>query len=153
MTAKALPYERATSGDKAIAEMQKLLRAFGCTKFGSLTDDSAGTLLVQFEYRGRQVSVQASMKGYAAAYLRLHKPAGYTSSGQDKAREAKALAIGRVAVYSILRDWIKGQIMAIETGVLSFEGAFLGQILLGSGKTVLEHVVAADVLRLESVAA
>jgi hypothetical protein len=47
-----------------------------------------------------------------------------------------------VAVYSILRDWIKGQITAIQTGILSFEGAFLGQILLTSGKTVLEHVEA-----------
>lgn len=148
MATKALPYERATSGDKAIAEMQKLLRAFGCTKFGHMTDDTAGTLLVQFEYRTRQISVQASAKGYAAAYLRLHKPANYSSSEQDKVREEKALKIGRIAVYSILRDWIKGQITAIETGVLSFEGAFLGQILLGNGKTVLEHVQATNVLQL-----
>ena len=48
--------------------------------------------------------------------------------------------VGATAVYSILRDWIKGQTTAIETGVLSFEGAFLGQILLPSGKTILETV-------------
>lgn len=45
-----------------------------------------------------------------------------------------------------LRDWIKGQVTAIETGVLTFEGAFLGQILLPSGKTVLEHAEAANLL-------
>lgn len=28
---------------------------------------------------------------------------------------------------------------AIETGVLSFEGAFLGAMLLKDGRTVLEH--------------
>ncbi len=128
----ALPYERSTTGDRAIGEMQKLLRAFGCTKFGHMTDDVAGTLLVQFEHRGRQVCVTASAKGYAAAYLRHHKVKG-------DANERKALKIGHVAVYSILRDWIKGQIAAIETGVLSFEGAFLGQILLPNGRTVLEH--------------
>lgn len=43
-----------------------------------------------------------------------------------------------MAVYSVLRDWIKGQVTAIETGILSFEGAFLGQILLSNGQTVLE---------------
>lgn len=135
----ALPYERATSGDRAIGEMQKLLRAFGCTKFGHMTDDAAGTLLVQFEHRGRQVCVTASAKGYAAAWMRHHKATG-------RANEAKALKIGNVAVYSILRDWIKGQITAIETGVLTFEGAFLGQILLPSGRTVLEHATEAKLL-------
>ena len=58
----------------------------------------------------------------------------------------KAMDIASIAIYSILRDWIKGQITAIETGILSFEGAFLGQILLGNGKTVLEHVAETNVL-------
>lgn len=134
-----LPYESATSGEKALGEMQKLLRAFGCSKFGSMVDDDAGTLLVQFEYRGRPVSVQASTKGYAAAWLKAHPHSSrmHTSHSQH---QRKALDIASVAVYSILRDWIKGQITAIETGVLSFEGAFLGQLLLPGGKTVLQHV-------------
>jgi len=40
----------------------------------------------------------------------------------------------------MLHDWIKGQVTAIETGMLSFEGAFLGQIMLPTGETVLERV-------------
>ena len=48
------------------------------------------------------------------------------------------MRIAGVAVYSILRDWIKGQITAVETGILSIEGAFLGQIMLPTGKTILE---------------
>jgi len=134
-----LPYETATSGEKALGEMQKLLRAFGCTKFGSMVDDGAGTLLVQFEYRGRQCSVQASTKGYAAAWLKAH-PHSYRSKSTLSQHQRKALDIASIAVYSILRDWIKGQITAIETGVLSFEGAFLGQILLPTGRTVLDTV-------------
>jgi hypothetical protein len=36
----------------------------------------------------------------------------------------------------------QGQITAIEVGVLTFEGAFLGQIMLpGTGKTVLEFAI------------
>lgn len=31
----SLPYERATSGDKALTEIQKILRGFGCSRFGS----------------------------------------------------------------------------------------------------------------------
>lgn len=149
----SLPYEKATSGERALGEIQKLLRSFGCNKFGSMSDDSAGEVMVQFEYRGRQVSCKASTKGYAAAWMKEHPVSIFQTdinTGRDAAKRAahqqKAMDIASVAVYSILRDWIKGQLMAIETGVLSFEGAFLGQILLGNGKTVLEHATAEKLL-------
>lgn len=135
----SLPYENATSGDKAIGDMQKILRSFGCQKFGYMIDDGEGSLLVQFEYRGRQVSVKASMSGYAAAWLKEH-PHTSRMKKTAKQHEAEAMQVASIAVFSILRDWIKGQIMAIETGILSFEGAFLGQLLLPSGKTVLDTV-------------
>jgi len=141
----ALPYSTATSGEKALGEIQKLLRAFGCNKFGSMVDDAAGELLVQFEYRRRMVSVKASTKGYAAAWLK-ENPWNYRRAGTEQQHRKKALDIASVAVYSILRDWIKGQVMAIETGILSFEGAFLGQIMLPSGKTVLEHAQQGNLL-------
>ena len=134
-----LPYENATSGERALGEIQKLLRGFGCNKFGSMIDDGDGTVLVQFVYREKSVSVKASINGYAAAWLKEH-PFTNRTRGSKIEHERKAMNIASVAVYSILRDWIKGQITAIETGILTFEGAFLGQILLGSGKTVLEHV-------------
>lgn len=140
-----LPYENSTSGERSLGEIQKLLRGFGCNKFGSMVDDAAGEVLVQFEHRGRPVSVKASIKGYAAAWLRSH-PYTYRMRNTQKEHERKALDIASVAVYSILRDWIKGQITAIETGILSFEGAFLGQILLPTGRTVLEHVENSNLL-------
>jgi hypothetical protein len=141
----SLPYENTTSGERALGEIQKLLRGFGCSKFGSMIDDADGTVLVQFEYRGRPVSVKASTKGYAAAWLREH-PYGLRTRCTLAQHERKALDIASVAVYSILRDWIKGQITAIETGILTFEGAFLGQILLPTGRTVLEHATEAKLL-------
>jgi hypothetical protein len=133
-----LPYENSTSGDKALGDIQKLLRGFGCNKFGSMVDDTAGELMVQFEYSGKMVSVKASFTGYAAAWLKEH-PYSSRMRCTKIEHERKAKDIAGIAVYSILRDWIKGQIMAIETGILSFEGAFLGQILLPSGQTILEH--------------
>lgn len=134
-----LPYENATSGDKAIGDMQKILRSFGCQKFGYMIDDGEGSLLVQFEYRGRQVSVKASISGYAAAWIKEH-PFSTRMKKTAKQHEAEAMQVASIAVFSILRDWIKGQITAVETGILSFEGAFLGQIMLPSGKTVLDAV-------------
>lgn len=68
----SLPYEKATSGDKALGEIQKILRGFGCQRFGSMVDDEEQSLTVQFQYRGKMVSVKASFSGYAAAWLREH---------------------------------------------------------------------------------
>ncbi len=134
----SLPYENATAGDKAIGEIQRMLRGFGCSKFGSMIDDEAKEIVIQFESRGRIVSVRASIRGYAAAWLREHPHTTRMKTSRVE-HERKAMEIASVAVYSILRDWIRGQVTAIETGILSFEGAFLGQILLSNGQTVLEH--------------
>lgn len=141
----ALPYENATSGERAVHDMQKLLQRFGCSSFGHMLDYDNGELLVQFKYRGRAVSIKASSRGYAAAWLKEH-PYSARSKCSKVDHERKAKEIGAVAVYSILRDWIKGQITAIETGVLSFEGAFLGQLMLPSGQTVLDRIQSDNLL-------
>ena len=103
-----------------------------------MTDVESGEVLVQFEYRGLPVSVRASVKGYAAALLK-RKPYTHRTRSSRVEHERKAKEQAAISVYSVLRDWVKGQITAVETGVLSFEGAFLGQIMLPSGKTVLEE--------------
>jgi hypothetical protein len=120
-------------------DIRKTVQAFGCSKFAPMEDFEAGKVIIQFEYRGRMVQVEASASGYARAWLK-ENPYSSRMRKTIKEHEQQALQKGQVAVWSILRDWIKGQLTAIETGILSFEGAFLGQILLGSGKTVLEEV-------------
>lgn len=137
-----LPYERASSGERAMTEIQKLLQRFGCQSFGSMMDFEKSTLIVQFRYRDLNIHVEASTRGYAAAWLREH-PWKQRHGGKAKAdHEREALRVASLAVYSILRDWIKGQVMAIEAGIISFEGAFLGQIMLPSGVTILQHAQA-----------
>jgi hypothetical protein len=134
-----LAYENATSGKNALNEIQRILRDFGAKSFGSMENFDTGELLVQFEYRDRKISVKASAKGYAAAWLKHHPWSNRMRCSQFE-HERKAVNQGMISVYSILRDWIKGQVTAIETGILSFEGAFLGQILLPTGKTVMEEI-------------
>lgn len=99
----ALPYENATSGKAAVNDMQKTLRAFGASSFGVMEDFDKGEVLVQFQWRQRQVTIKASWKGYAAAWLRHHPQS--TRSRQSQAEyERGALRQGEIAVYSILRD-------------------------------------------------
>lgn len=142
-----LPYENASSGRDALRQMQKLVQTFGASSFGCLEDFEKGEVLVQFRWRERNVTIKANSKGYAAAYLRRHP---YNSRRRDteRAYQQKALQIGQVAVYSMLRDWIKGQVAAVESGMFSFESAFLGQIMLDNGQTVLERLEQTEWLRL-----
>ncbi|MEH7877020.1 hypothetical protein V7799_04830 [Rhizobium laguerreae] len=134
-----LPYENSTSGRSAMDDIRKTIQAFGCSKFAPMEDFDEGKVIIQFEYRGRMVQVSASAKGYAAAWLRQnpHTPRMRKTRIEH---ERAALAKGQVAVWSILRDWIKGQLTAIETGILSFEAAFLGHILLPTGETIHERI-------------
>lgn len=141
----SLPYENATSGNNAINEIQKMLRGFGCTKFATGEDYDTSELFVQFEHRGRVVNLRASAKGYAAAWLKEH-PFGPRIRCTRSEHESKAVRIGQTAVYSILRDWVKGQITAVEIGMMSFEAAFLSHIMLPSGLTVIEHCEAQKLL-------
>ena len=136
----SLPYEDASSGMAALDAIQKTLTKFGCSRFGTMTDTENGELMVQFTYKGRDVTVRVSTRGYAAAWLREHPYNPSRMRVTKLQHEQRAMAQAQISVCSILRDWIKGQITAVEVGLLTFEGAFLGQILLPSGKTVLEEV-------------
>lgn len=142
----SLPYEGATSGDRGLSDLQKILTKFGCRRFGTMTDNAVGELIVQFNYRGREVIVKANFKGYAAAWLKEH-PYNYSRHRHSKEEhERRAMDQAQISVCSIVRDWVKGQVTAIEVGMLTFEGAFLGQLLLQSGKTVLEHIESQNLL-------
>jgi len=143
----ALAYENATSGDAALGEIRKVLTKFGCTRFGTMDDRERGELILQFTFRGRDVTARASYRGYATAWLKEHPHNPARMRNTRLQHEQKALAQAEISVCSILRDWIKGQVMAVEIGMLSFEGAFLGQILLpGTGRTVLEEVQQSELL-------
>lgn len=141
----SLPYANATSGRTAMDDIRKSIQAFGCSKFAPMEDFTAGTVSIQFEYRSRMVQVTASAKGYAAAWLR-ENPYSSRMRLSKTDHEKRALEKGQIAVWSILRDWIKGQLTAIETGILDFEGAFLGQILLPTGETIHERIMSQGLL-------
>jgi hypothetical protein len=133
----SLPYEHATSGEKALIDLQKTLAKFGCQSFGTATDAERGMTIIHFKWRDRVVKLEASWKGYAAALMRDTKVAAYNHDRRRKL-EAKALEQAKVSVCSVLRDWTKAQITAVEAGVMSFEMAFMPHLLLKDGRRVID---------------
>ncbi len=141
----SIPYSTATSGDKALLELQRTLAKFGCQSFGTMTDAERGVTIVQFKWRNRAVSLEASWKGYAAAWLK-DNPYTHRTRGTRQEHDAKALEQARTSVCSVLRDWVKGQITAVECGVMSFEAAFMPHMLLPSGERLIDRVSADKLL-------
>ena len=135
----SLPYETATSGKRALVDIERTLREFGCSKFGTWFDYEGATLEIQFQVGKRSVCLRASASGYAAAWLRKHP---YTSRMRSTLaqHQQKASQIAEMAIYSILRDWIKGQVTAIESGLMSFEAAFMPHLMLPNGQRILDVV-------------
>lgn len=142
---QTVPYESATSGAAARDEITKLLRRFGAESVGFMDDFEANEVLLAFKHRGRQIQLRASAKGWAAMYLRAHP---YTSRTRVtvKEHEQRALRQGLIAVNSILRDWVKGQVVAVECGILSFEAVFMPHVLTSDGRPLIERVLEAKML-------
>jgi hypothetical protein len=138
--ASSLPYESATAGDKALVELQRVLQKFGCQSFGTMFDIERGATIVQFKWQGRVVNLEASWRGYAAAWLKAH-PWSYGRGLRTRAEyDARALDQAKISVCSILRDWVKGQVTAVECGVMSFEAAFMAHFLLPTGERMVDYV-------------
>jgi hypothetical protein len=133
-----LPYASATSGTKAREEATKWLRRLGCEQIGFMDDFEKQELFLAFTHRGRQVQLRASAKGWAQAWLK-DNPQSYRSRTSSHEYRQAALHQGQIAVSSILRDWVKGSVMAVESGVLSFEAVFMPFMLTSDGRPMIER--------------
>lgn len=141
----SVPYANATSGEAARKEITKILRGFGCSSIGFMDQFDRHTVLLAFEHRGRSVRLEASAQGWAAMFLKAQPWNSRRRIGKQ-AYEAAAFNQGMVAVNSILRDWVKGQITAVETGVLSFEGVFLPYMITNTGERLIDRIDAQGLL-------
>jgi hypothetical protein len=135
----SIPYASATTGTKAREEITKVLRHFGCESIGFMDDYEKHEVLLAFTHRGRNVQLPASAKGWAAIWLKAN-PYSSRCRRSRVEYEQDALKQGHVAVNSILRDWIKGQVTAVECGILSFEAVFAPYMLTADGRPLLERL-------------
>jgi hypothetical protein len=138
----------------ALDEIRKVLTRFGCSRFGTMTDNENGELHGAIHVPRARRDGEGQLPWLCGRLVE-----GTPVQRQSRMRVSKVQHEARgdgsgadQRVLSMLRDWIKGQVTAIEVGILTFEGAFLGQILLSNGKTVLDTITAGDkpLLRLEA---
>ena len=135
-----VPYMSATSGEAARGQIVKLLQRFGCSSVGFMDDFVAKTLVLVFDWRGRRVQLKASATGWAGLYLREH-PWNTRRRCDEQAWKDRALKQGMIAINSVLRDWAKAQVTAVETGLLQFDHVFFPYLITESGATVAEKYI------------
>lgn len=141
----SIPYENATSGAAAREETIRLLRRMGCESVGFMDEFETHSVVLAFRHRGRAVQLRASAKGWASWWLKEHPHT--TRHRVPRAEyERRALDQGLVAVNSILRDWVKGSVTAVECGLMPAEAMFLAHVITGDGRTVIERVTEANLL-------
>src|SRR5262249_17224243 len=75
----------------------------------------------------------ADWRAWAQMFLKA-TPWTYERRSSKQEWEQKALRQGHIAVNSILRDWIKGQVTAVECGILSFEAVFMPHMITNDGR-------------------
>ena len=134
-----LPYSTAKSGVNARNEIIKILKHFGCDSVGFMDEFTTKTVILAFVWNGRNIQLKASAQGWANAYLK-ENPWSSRRQWTKVGWEQRALDQGMIAVNSILRDWVKGQVTAIETGILTFEHVFLPYMLTSDGTPLIDVV-------------
>lgn len=135
----SIPYASASSGLSARSEIIRILKHFGCESVGFMDEFETKSVLLAFVWKGKNVQLRASAQGWATAYLKENQ---WTSRRHLSRHdwEQRALDQGMVAVNSILRDWVKGQVTAIETGILTFEHVFMPHMLTADGRPMIESM-------------
>ena len=140
----SVPYANANS-TAARAEITKILRRFGCESIGFMDDFADHSVILAFKHRGRAVQLRASAAGWARLWLE-ENPWSPKRRSEESEWKKDALDQGLKAVNSILRDWIKGQITAVECGILSFDGVFMPYMLTNDGRPLIERINVQDLL-------
>lgn len=143
--ARSVPYAGATTGASARDEVTKVLRRFGCESVGFMDDFEKHEVLLAFTHRGQPIQLRASAKGWAQMFLKTN-PYSHRMRSTKQDYELAALRQGHIAVNSILRDWIKGQVTAVECGILSFEAVFMPYMLTADGRLLLERLKETNLL-------
>lgn len=137
MAKSSIPYAGATSGDTARGEIRRILQTFGCESIGFMDNFTDHSVLLVFEHRGRRVEMSVSARGWMEIFLKANPYTSRMRLTMD-AYHAKVLNQGLVAVNSVMRDWVKGQITAIECGMISFEEVFLPYMIDNSGRRLID---------------
>lgn len=134
-----MPYAEGTSVpvSKTRVELDNLLRAHGADNVGMAVGADYATLM--FTMADRTVSFRLNMP------IGVERSITHTEQGRERKAPARhaALDAEHRRLWRALLLTVKSKLEAAESGIETFESAFLAQIVLPGGSTVIENVAPA----------
>lgn len=120
---------------KSQAEIRGLLLRYGAEQFGILEEENA-LAVIGFKAHGRTVRVEVPLPnkegGCCTAtgkWLNAHSPGARSFHEQEERR-----------IWRAARAWIYTQLEAVESGIKTFEDAFLADTVVPGGRRLVEWI-------------
>jgi len=117
------------SPEKTLNEVQALIKRYGATKFAYGEEENR--VGVTFEMKNRRVRFVMSLPAKNEAVVRINQSSmtKYSEPAYQQAVRAR---------WRALLLTIKSKVVSVESGIETFEEAFMGQIVLPNQQTVSE---------------
>lgn len=125
------------SPEKTLVEIRTLLKRYGATKFAYMDDETSITLA--FEAQGRRIKFRVPLPELAEfRRRRINQHATRPATpAETQADWAQAVSQRWRALLLV----IKAKLESVESGIETFEQAFMAHLVLPSGATVSEWAV------------
>lgn len=114
--------------ERSEAEIKRLVARYGARRYATATDEDAGVAVIQFEMHDRRVLFRLQLPGESG--FRLDgRGRERSDTARRNAYEAECRRMWRALVITI-----KAKLESVESGIETFESAFLAQIVIpGAG--------------------
>lgn len=122
------------STDKSVSEIRNVLKRYGATGFAFMEDP--GCAQIAFEMKGRRVRFKVPMPDPAQhAEVRVSQ---YRK--RKRTPEELRVSLDKVTkqLYRALLLVVKAKLESVESGIETFDQAFMAHLILPSGQTVSE---------------
>lgn len=120
--------------EQSEAEIKKMIIKYGASSYASFETDR--DVAIAFEMKSRRIVFKLPLphKGQRDIFL--------TPTGQrrNESQIRSALAQAKRSKWRSLHLCIKAKLESVESGIESFEDAFLAHVMMPDGHTVGEHV-------------
>jgi len=116
--------------EKSQAEIQALIRRYGAKRFASAFDEDSGLSIIQFEVESLRILFRLQLPNITDdRFQRDGRGYTRTQAAIEKSHEQECRRLWRSLVMVI-----KAKLESVESGIESFEEAFLAQVIVpGSG--------------------
>lgn len=126
--------------ERSRAEIERLLRKYGASRFGTMTDFDSRKAVVQFIWSGIAVQMEIALPDPKDARFRMTPARRRVRSVQAQAEEYEA---------EVRRKWrclalaIKAKLVAVDDGIATFESEFMPYMVAADGVTLGQKLLPA----------